>query len=65
MPLILSDELAEEWLLGNPDEERIHKIATYQYPSGKMEAFTIAKDFRESHDPIRQVHYEELSALEY
>lgn len=65
MPLLLSDELAEEWLLGNPDEERIHKIATYQYPSGNMEAFTIAKDFRESPDPIRQVHYEELPALEY
>lgn len=65
MPLILSDDLAEEWLLGNPDEERIHEISTYQYPSGNMEAFTIAKDFREAHDPMRPVHYEELPDLKF
>lgn len=63
MPLILSDELAEEWLLGNPDESRIREMASYQYPSSQMQAFTIAKDFREAHDPLRPVHYEELPAL--
>ena len=33
MPTILTEDLAWEWLFGNPDEERITEIARYQFPA--------------------------------
>lgn len=64
MPTILNDELAYEWLLGSPNEERIKEIASFQYPSNDMQACTIAKDFREALEPAKPFEYEDLPALE-
>ena len=64
MPTILTEELAYEWLLGNPDEKRISELAKFKYPSQDMEACTIAKDFRESIEPAKQFMYEDVPALE-
>lgn len=44
MPTILNKELAEEWI-GPLTQERIQSIAAYQYPSEKMMAYPIVKDF--------------------
>lgn len=64
MPTILSEELAYEWLLGDPDEKRILEIASYQYPAEKMQACTIAKNFREALEPAKEFIYEDVPALE-
>lgn len=63
MPVILSDDLASEWLLGNPDEERIKEIATSQIETNCMEAVSIAKNFRESSDPGLPVAYDKLPPI--
>lgn len=60
MPSILSDDLAWEWLFGQPDEARIREIATTPFPAEQMEAYTIAKDFRETLEPAKPFHYAEL-----
>lgn len=64
MPVILTEDLAYEWLLGEPDEKRITEIATSQYPADKMSAYSIAKDFRTAPDPKEAVSYPELVPLE-
>lgn len=64
MPVILNEDLAWEWLLGNPDEKRILEIASSQYPSNEMKACTIAKDFREALEPAKKFIYEDVPALE-
>lgn len=64
MPVILTEDLAWEWLFGNPDEKRITEMATAQYPANKMSAYSIAKDFRTALDPKEAVNYPELTALE-
>jgi hypothetical protein len=63
MPCILDEEKAAEWLLGRPDESRITALACSQYPQEQMEAYTIAKNFRESDDPTMPYQYAELSEL--
>ncbi len=63
MPVILTEDLAYEWLLGDPDEERIKAIATAQYAADKMSAYPIAKDFRSALDPMEKVEYPELAPL--
>jgi putative SOS response-associated peptidase YedK len=64
MPTILSEDLAYEWLLGQPDEKRITAIATTQYPAEKMEACSIAKDFINSAEPTKSFVFEDLPELE-
>jgi len=64
MPTILDEELAYEWMFGNLTEERITEIAKSQFPAEKMEACTVAKDFRESLEPTNGFYYEDLPALE-
>ena len=64
MPTILIEDLAYEWLFGDPDEKRIAEIAATQYPSEQMEACSIAKDFRDVLEPTRAFEYEDLPALE-
>jgi putative SOS response-associated peptidase YedK len=64
MPTILRDELAYEWIFGDPDEERITELATTQYPAELMTACTIEKEFRQSLEPTRPFQYEDLPALE-
>ena len=63
MPTILNTELAEEWLVSN-NENRIKEIAAYQYPSDKMVAYTIAKDFnRGATNPKEPYSFNELPPL--
>ncbi|WP_276482837.1 SOS response-associated peptidase [Paraflavitalea pollutisoli] len=64
MPTLLPEDLAFEWLLEDLSEERITAIARYQYPAADMEAYSIAKDFREAVDPSEAFAYEDLPALE-
>lgn len=63
MPCILTEELAREWIRDGLSEQRIREIATFQFPSSAMEAYTIEKGFRISDDPTRPCTYEELPAL--
>ena len=65
MPTILDDDLAYEWLFGNLNEDRINAIARTQFPSGKMQACSIAKDFRDNLDPAKPFGYEDLPQLTY
>lgn len=46
MPTILPDQLAWEWLMEEPSDERLTEIALTQIPSKMMEACTIDKDYR-------------------
>jgi len=62
MPTILTKELAEEWMQDGLSEERIIQIATYQYPSEKMDAYSIRKDFQEILDPRSKQVYPEIEA---
>lgn len=64
MPTILNDDLAYEWLFSDLTEERISEIAKTQYPANKMQACTIAKDFRTALEPAKEFMYEDLPALE-
>ena len=63
MPVILSEQLAGEWISDNLSEERITEIATNQFPANEMEAYTIQKDFRTALDPKEAFRYEELVEL--
>jgi putative SOS response-associated peptidase YedK len=63
MPVILTDELAQEWMQKDLDEERIREVATYQFPPEDMEAYTIRKDFREALDPKEPFDYENLPPI--
>lgn len=64
MPVILNEDLAYEWLLGNLDENRINEIASYQFPSDELKAHTIAKDFRESINPSQEQIYQDIPSIE-
>lgn len=48
MPTVLTDELAWEWLMEEPSEDRLTEIALTQIPSKMMVACTIDKDYRYS-----------------
>jgi len=64
MPAILNEDLAWEWLFGNLSESQITQIGGTQFPSEQMEAWTIAKDFKEQVEPGKKVVWEELPMLE-
>jgi putative SOS response-associated peptidase YedK len=64
MPVILTEELANEWIFGKLDEKRILEIASYQYPSEKMYAYPVSKSFLSDTDPTAETSYENLPALE-
>ncbi|WP_207496786.1 SOS response-associated peptidase [Aridibaculum aurantiacum] len=64
MPVILTDELAAEWISDDLTEERIAEIATFQYPAEQMEAWPIHKDFKNAHDPSEPFAYEDLPGLD-
>lgn len=64
MPTILPEDLAHEWLMGHIDEERIKELASYQIDTGKMEAYTIDKNFRQSDEPDKPVEQPHIPALE-
>lgn len=46
MPTILTEELAYEWLLDKPNEDRLSTIARTQIPSRLLEFCTIDPDYR-------------------
>ncbi len=64
MPTILNEDLAWEWLFGDLSEERITEIGGTQFPSEQMEAWTVAKDFKEQGEPGKKVVWEELPMVE-
>ena len=64
MPVILSDEMAWQWMMDELPESRITDIATSQYSAQQMQAYTIDKDFRTSVEPTTAFTYEELPSLE-
>ena len=63
MPVILPQELAEEWTNHDLTEERIKQIATYQFPAEQMEAYPVAKDFIQCDEPTSKAAYEQLPDL--
>ncbi|MBS1729781.1 MAG: SOS response-associated peptidase [Bacteroidetes bacterium] len=63
MPVILPEPLAAEWISDTLDENRIRELAVYQLDSSIMEAYTVAKNFREETDPMRPCNYPELPEL--
>lgn len=48
MPTILTEDLAWEWLMEKPSEERLQEIARTQIPSRLMEYCTIDPDYRKT-----------------
>jgi len=64
MPTMLNDELAWEWMFGKLDEKRISEIARWQIPWQDLEYYTLARDFLNSHDPLKEFVYPELPALD-
>jgi putative SOS response-associated peptidase YedK len=63
MPSILTDELAWEWLMEKPTEERLSKIARTQIPSGHLEFCTVDRNYRTTHEAT-PVDYPELAAID-
>ena len=63
MPVLLTDELVQQWMQKDLDDKTIRAIATFQFPSDKLEYWTIRKDFREAYDPIAPFTYEKLPAI--
>ena len=63
MPVILTEELAYEWIMNDLSEERIAEIAAFQFPPEKMFAHPIAKDFKITEDPCAEFEYESLPAI--
>jgi len=64
MPTILNDDLAWEWMFGKLDEKRISEIARWQIPWQDLDYYTLAKDFLNSPDPLKEFVYPELPALD-
>jgi putative SOS response-associated peptidase YedK len=64
MPTILNEDLAYEWLFGDLNEQRIQEIASTQFPSKYMTAYTIQKDFKNAADPLAAFEYEDLPPLD-
>ena len=60
MPTMLTDDLAWEWMFGKLDEKRISEIARWQIPWEELSYYTLAKDFLNSHDPLKEFVYPDL-----
>jgi putative SOS response-associated peptidase YedK len=63
MPVILPEEEASEWIRAELSVERISALAKFQIESSKLNAITIAKDFRQSENPTEGWDYKELPGL--
>jgi putative SOS response-associated peptidase YedK len=63
MPSILNEELASEWLLGNPDDERLKQLALTQVSSREMEFCTISKDYLTTRE-ANVMEYPELKPID-
>jgi putative SOS response-associated peptidase YedK len=64
MPAMLTDDLAWEWMFGKLDEKRISEIARWQIPWQDLEYYTLAKDFLNSADPLKEVVYPDLPPID-
>ncbi|GEO08739.1 SOS response-associated peptidase [Segetibacter aerophilus] len=65
MPVILTEQLANEWISEGLSEQRITEIATFQLPSKEIDVYPIRKDFLTALDPSERFQYEGLSELVY
>lgn len=63
MPVILTEELAHEWMFGNIDDTRLVEIATTQHPYEEMYAYSLDKDFLNAKDPTRRVNHPGLPPI--
>lgn len=63
MPTILTEDLAYEWLMEKPSEERLSQIARTQIPSRLLEFCTIDKDYRTAQEATA-IDYPELPAID-
>jgi putative SOS response-associated peptidase YedK len=63
MPVIFTDELADEWTNKNLTETRITELATFQFPAKDMKAHSVAKDFLKEEDPSVAFLYPALPEL--
>ena len=63
MPTILTENLAYEWVMVDLSEQRILEIASYQYPANEMHAYSVAKNFKISENPLEPFTYSELPAI--
>jgi len=63
MPTILTEDLAYEWLLKKPDEERLSSIARTQIPSRLLEFCTIDPDYRTAKEATPR-DFQELAPID-
>lgn len=63
MPTILTEDLAWEWLMEKPSEERLQQIARTQIPSRLMEYCTIDPDYRKTLEATPK-DFPDLAALD-
>lgn len=63
MPTILTEDLAWEWLMEKPSEERLSEIARTQIPSQLLEFCTIDKNYRTTLEAT-PADYPELPAID-
>lgn len=64
MPTILPDDLAWRWIMEDLTEPEIKELASFQFPSEYMNAYTIRKDFKTAPDPLEPFEYEDLPPLD-
>jgi putative SOS response-associated peptidase YedK len=62
MPSILTDDLAWEWLMEKPSEERLSQIARTQIPSRLLEFCTIDRNYRTTLEAT-PLNYPELTPI--
>jgi putative SOS response-associated peptidase YedK len=63
MPSILTEELAWEWLMEKPNEERLSQIARTQIPSKLLDFCTIDRNYRTALEAT-SLEYPELTAID-
>lgn len=64
MPTMLTDDLAYDWLFKPMNEKEISELAQWQVPWEQLSYYTLAKDFLNSIDPLKQYHYPDLPPLD-
>jgi hypothetical protein len=63
MPSILTDELAWEWLMEKPGEERLSQIARTQIPSRLLDFCTVDRNYRTALE-AKPLEYPELPPID-
>ena len=64
MPTMLNDDLAFEWLFQPMDEKKVSEVARWQIPWEDLSYYTLAKDFLNSTDPLKEFYYPDLPPLD-